>query len=85
MRPTTPALLLSTNCSISDKSKHISTEELYELFMTLGTRELSDIEKYIIETIQSEAHPQEVQSFQTLYKIPQDNIEKLLSYKPYDC
>lgn len=53
--------------------------------MTLGTRELSDIEKYIIETIQSEAHPQEVQNFQTLYKIPQGNIEKLLNYKPYDC
>lgn len=85
MRPMTPALLLSANCSISDKSKHISTEELYDLFMTLGTRELSDIEKYIIETIQSEAHPQEVQNFQTLYKIPQGNIEKLLNYKPYDC
>lgn len=83
MKPTTPMLLLSANASISDKSKHLSVEELQNLFMSVGSRELSEVEKYIIEVIQSEAHPQEVKNFQARYHIPQERVDALMSYDPY--
>lgn len=79
----TPMLLLTVNCSISDRSKHLDTQGLCELFMSVGERELSEVEKYIVETIQAEAQPQEIATFQTRYNIPQERVDKLLSFDPY--
>lgn len=84
MKPITPMLLLSANCSISDRNKHLSVEELKNLFMSVGSRELSEVEKYVVEVIQSEAHPQEIKNFQTRYHIPQERIDTLMSYDSYD-
>lgn len=83
MRPDTPALLLSANCSIGDKSKHITSDELYELFMAIGKRKLSALEKYIIEIIQTEAGEEEVQNFQNRYEIPSSQVKALLECSPY--
>lgn len=83
MQTMKPILLLSANCSISDRSKHLSVEELKNLFMSVGSRELSEVEKYVVEVIQSEAHLQEIESFRTQYNIPQERVDKLLSFNPY--
>lgn len=77
-------LLLSANCSISDRNKHLSVEELKNLFMSVGSRELSEVEKYVVEVIQSEVHSQEIKNFQTRYHIPQERIDTLMSYDSYD-
>lgn len=79
----TPMLLLTANCSISDRTKHLDTQGLCGLFMSVGERELSEVEKYIVETIQTEAHPQEIATFQARYNIFQERVDKLLSFNPY--
>lgn len=42
--------------------------------MSVGSRELSEVEKYVVEVIQSEAHSQEIKNFQTRYHIPQERM-----------
>lgn len=78
-------LLLTINCSIGDKTKHLNIETLKDLFLNIKEKEnhLSLIEKYAIEIIKTEAYPQELEWFKQDYNIPQESIDYVLSIKPY--
>lgn len=78
-------LLLTINCSIGDKTKHLSIKALKDLFLNIKEKEknLSLIEKYAIEIIKTEAYPQELEWFKQDYNIPQESIDYVLSVEPY--
>lgn len=81
-----PTLLLTINCSISDKHKHLSLKHLCDLFLHIKDKEkhLSSIEKYAISTMQEESKSQEIEWFKRDYPhIPKENIDYALSIKPY--
>ncbi|GAA7152354.1 hypothetical protein HpBGD46_14590 [Helicobacter pylori] len=44
---------------------------------------MSNIDKYIIDTIQQEALDQEIEWFSQDYHIPMENIQYVLSINPY--
>ncbi|WQT34874.1 hypothetical protein KVD29_07270 [Helicobacter pylori] len=78
-----PMLLATANNSIGDKNKHVSLEYLIKLFMDKKTTNLSDIDKYVIDTIQTEALEQEIEWFSQDYHVPMENIKHVLSINPY--
>ncbi|WQW64668.1 hypothetical protein KVL31_05120 [Helicobacter pylori] len=81
--PFAPMLLATINNSIGNKNNHVKLEYLIELFMKKKTTNLSDIDKYIIGTIQQEALKQEIEWFSQDYHIPMENIQHVLSISPY--
>lgn len=78
-------LVLTINCSISNINNHFSDEEIKDLFMNIADKKnhLSNFEKYAIDIIQTEALKEEIQWFKEKYHIPQENIDNVLSVKPY--
>lgn len=81
-----PPLLITINCSIGDKSRHLSIDGLCDLLLNIKEKEnhLSQIEKYAIETMKRESIPQEFEWFMQDYPhIPKENIDYALSIKPY--
>ncbi len=75
-------MLLSTvNNSIGNKKNHITVEKLSKLFMKQSI--LSDLDKYIIDTIQTEASQEEIENFKNKFHIPTENINYVLSINPY--
>lgn len=78
-------LLLTINCSISNKKNHFSEEELKDLFLNIKTKEnyLNIFEKYAINIIQTEADEKEIAWFKEKYHIPQESIDNVLSIKTY--
>lgn len=77
-------LLCTINCSIGDKSKHFNADDICDLFLHIKEKNNLDIfEKYAIDIIQTEAMPQELEFFKNHYNIPQENIDYVLSIKPY--
>ncbi|EFX42148.1 hypothetical protein HSUHS5_0413 [Helicobacter suis HS5] len=78
-----PMLLATINNSIGNKDKHVSLEYLIGLFMDKKTTNLSNTDKYIIGTIQTEALEQEIEWFSQDYHIPMENILHVLSINPY--
>ncbi|GAA8593592.1 hypothetical protein KYTH49_13910 [Helicobacter pylori] len=81
--PFSPMLLATINNSIRNKNNHVSLEYLIDLFMKKKTTDLSNIDKYIIGTIQQEALDQEIEWFSQDYHIPMENIQHVLSINPY--
>ncbi|MEJ8599344.1 hypothetical protein MMN18_01180 [Helicobacter pylori] len=81
--PFSPMLLATINNSIRNKNNHVSLEYLIDLFMKKKTTDLSNIDKYIIGTIQQEALDQEIEWFSQDYHIPMENIQYALSINPY--
>ncbi|OCL81814.1 hypothetical protein [Arcobacter porcinus] len=74
-------MLLSTiNNSIGDKKLHFTIDNLLGLF-NKKYNEFTEIEKYAIEIIQTEATNQELNNFKKEFKINSENIKYLLSYK----
>ncbi len=80
-----PPLLLTINCSIGDKNRHLSVEGLCDLLLHIKDKEnhLTQIERYAITIIQDESLPQEIEWFKQRHNIPQENIDYALSVKPY--
>ncbi|NDJ27697.1 hypothetical protein DMB95_06935 [Campylobacter sp. MIT 12-8780] len=78
-------LLSTINCSIGDVSKHLDAKGLCDLFLHIKDKEkhLSNLEKYALKIIKTEAYPQELEWFKKDYKIPQENIEYVLSKLSY--
>ncbi len=81
--PFSPMLLATINNSIGNKNNHVSLKYLIDLFMKKKTTNLSNIDKYIIGTIQQEALEQEIEWFSQDYHIPMENIRYVLSINPY--
>ena len=80
-----PMLLSTINCSIGNEANHLTIDDLCDLFLNIKEKEckLSTLEKYAICTMQDEALPQEFEFFKQKYNIPQENIDYVLSLKPY--
>ena len=57
----TPLLLSTINNSIGNKKNHFTVEDLYILFNEKNT--YSDLDKYVIDTIQTEATADELANF----------------------
>lgn len=77
-----PMLLLTVNNSIGDISKHFTSKKLIELF-NKKSNTFNDLDKYAVETIQTEATKQEIANFKKLYNINSEKINYLLSCNPY--
>ena len=78
-------MLITINCSIGDKSRHLSIDGLCDLLLNIKEKEnhLSPLEKYAISMLQEEALPQEIEWFERDYPhIPKENIDYALSIKP---
>ena len=76
----TDAMLTATaNCSIGDKSKHLTSKQIRDIF--LYGKPKNNIERYIIDTIKTEALPQEIEAFAKIHKIPMSIINEVLNAK----
>lgn len=64
-----PPLLITINCSIGDKSRHLSIDGLCDLLLNIKEKEnhLSPLEKYAISMLQKEALPKEIEWFERDY------------------
>ena len=76
-----PLLLSTINNSIGNKKNHFTVEDLCILFNEKNT--YSDLDKYVIDTIQTEATEDELANFKKTYHIPSEKIEYVLSINPY--
>ena len=76
-----PILLSTINNSIGNKKNHITVQDLCNLFN--GKKVFNDLDKYVIDTIQTEATEDELANFKKSYHIPSKNIEYILSINPY--
>lgn len=77
-----PMLLLTVNNSIGNPSLHLNTNDLVKLF----NKQLADytnIDKYAVDTIQTESTTYEFNDFIKNYKISNDKAAYVLSCKPY--
>jgi len=72
-----PMLLLTVNNSISNKKKHFTVEDLCHLFNK--EQNFSSLEKYVLDTIKTEASPEELSWFSKDYHIPLSKIKHVLS------
>lgn len=72
-----PSMLVATvNCSIGDKKKHLEAKIIKELLA--GKSPQSNLEKYAIDVIKTEATQQEIESFASFYRIPKKSIKATL-------
>ena len=78
----TPMLLSTVNNSIGDKNLHFTVDKLLELF-NKKCSEFTELEKYAVDTIQTEATIYEINSFKNYCHIKSKNIDYLLSCQPY--
>ena len=78
----TPMLLSTVNNSIGDKNLHFTVDKLLELF-NKKCSEFTELEKYAVDTIQTEATTYEINSFNNYFHINSKNIDYLLSCQPY--
>ncbi|TLS71983.1 hypothetical protein FE243_05210 [Aliarcobacter thereius] len=78
----TPMLLSTVNNSIGDKNLHFTVDKLLSLF-NKKCSEFTELEKYAVDTIQTEATSYEINSFKNYFHINSKNIDYLLSCKPY--
>ncbi len=72
-----PMLLLTVNNSISNKKKHFTVEDLCQLFNK--KQNFSSVEKYVLDTIKTEASPEELSWFSKDYHIPLSKMKHVLS------
>lgn len=77
-----PMLLSTVNNSIGDKNLHFTVDKLLELF-NKKCSEFTELEKYAVDTIQTEATSYEINSFKSYFHINSKNIDYLLSCQPY--
>ncbi len=77
-----PMLLLTVNNSIGNKAKHFTNTSLVELF-NKKFEEYSNLDKYAIDTIQSEASKAELNNFIKKFNISTDKVKYVLSVNPY--
>ena len=76
-----PILLSTINNSIGNKKNHITAQDLCNLFN--GKKVHNDLDKYVIDTIQTEASKDELENFKNTYHIPSSKIKYVLSINPY--
>lgn len=76
-----PMLLSTVNNSIGNKKNHITVEKLLSLFSKKTY--LSELDKYIIDTIQTEATKEEINNFKNIFHIQNEDINYVLSINPY--
>ena len=76
-----PLLLSTINNSIGNKKNHFTVEDLCVLFNEKST--YTDLDKYVIDTIQTEATKDELENFKNTYHIPSNKIKYVLSINPY--
>ncbi|TEX99679.1 hypothetical protein [Campylobacter sp. US33a] len=71
-------LLATINCSIGNIKNHLNDKDLCNLFLKIKEKEhnLTILEKYAINVMQTEALPQEFLWFQKDFNIPQEYIQK---------
>lgn len=77
-----PMLLLTVNNSIGDKKSHFTSEKLVNLFDKKDS-EFTELDKYAIETIQTEATSQEIIAFKEVFNINSEKIDYLLKCHIY--
>lgn len=77
-----PMLLLTVNNSIGNKSKHFTIDSLVKLF-NKKLDEYSNLDKYAVDTIQSEASKIELDNFIKKFNISIDKVKYVLSVNPY--
>lgn len=77
-----PMLLLTINNSIGNKEKHFTTDSLIKLF-NKKLDEYSNLDKYAVDTIQSEASKTELENFTKKFNISIDKVKYVLSINPY--
>lgn len=80
-----PMLLTTINCSISNEKKHLKLDELIDLVKHFNEKKtnLSPIQKYAINMIQTEASNEEIKYFVKNYNVNQQEMNNVLSFKPY--
>lgn len=76
-----PMLLLTVNNSIGNKKNHLTIESLCQLFSK--SSDFSNVEKYALDTIKTEATAQELSWFSTDYHIPLSKLKHVLSTDLY--
>ena len=76
-----PMLLLTVNNSIGNKKKHFTVENLCQLFNK--EKNFSNVEKYALDTIKTEASHEELSWFSKDYHIPLAKMKHVLSTNFY--
>ena len=76
-----PMLLLTVNNSIGNKKKHFTIEALCQLFNK--NKHFSNLEKYALDTIKTEATQEELSWFSKDYHIPLSKMKHVLSANFY--
>jgi hypothetical protein len=76
-----PMLLLTVNNSIGNKKKHFTIEALCQLFNK--NKDFSNVEKYALDTIKTEATQDEISWFSKDYHIPLSKVKYVLSINLY--
>lgn len=72
-----PAMLLATvNCSIGNKNNHLNASVIKELLA--GKSPQSNLEKYALDVMKTEASQQEIENFASFYRIPKKSIKAVL-------
>jgi hypothetical protein len=77
-----PMLLLTVNNSIGNKSKHFTINRLIQLF-SKKVEQYSNLDKYAVDTIQTEATQTELNNFIKNFNIATDKVKYVLSVNPY--
>lgn len=77
-KKTAPAMLLATvNCSIGNKKNHLDSKVIKELLT--GKKPQSNLEKYAIDVIKTEASQQEIENFANFYRIAKKSVKAVLN------
>ena len=76
-----PMLLLTVNNSIGNKKKHFTIDNLCQLFNK--KQNFTNVEKYALDTINTEASTEELSWFSKDYHIPLSKIKHVLSSNFY--
>ena len=71
-----PMLLLTVNNSIGNEKKHFTVENLCQFFTK--EQKFSSVEKYALDTIKTEASPEELFWFSKEYHIPLSKMKHVL-------
>jgi len=76
-----PMLLLTVNNSIGNRKKHFTIDNLCQLFTK--EQNFTNVEKYALDTIKTEASTEELSWFSKHYHIPLSKIKHVLSSNFY--
>ena len=76
-----PMLLLTVNNSIGNKEDHLTIKSLCQLFSKNSG--FSNVEKYALDTIKTEATEEEISWFSQDYHIPLSKLKHVLSTDLY--